>query len=83
MHHASILQANKPLSAGGDVVLMSNEHNGNALLAIELLENRHDVTAGLGVEIAGGFVGKYKLRIVDQRTADSDACCCPPESWVG
>ena len=56
---------------------MCNQHNGNALLAIQLLENRHDLSAGLGVEVARGLIRKDKLRIVDQRTADCDALLLP------
>ena len=62
---------------------MGNDHNRNAMLLIELFKNCHDFTAGLRIEIAGGFVGKYQWRIIDQRAADGDALLLPPDSWVG
>ena len=66
MHHAPVLQSNHSPRKGGNVVLMRDEHNCNALLLIELLETAHDLAAGSRVEIASGFVSQYQLVIIHQ-----------------
>jgi hypothetical protein len=83
MDHAAVLQTDQPPGTGCNIVLVSDKDNGNALLAIELLKNRHDFTAGLSIEIASGLVGKYKLWIVDQRTADGNALLLPAGQLIG
>jgi hypothetical protein len=77
MHHAPVLQSDQAPRKGGNVVLMRDEHNCNALLLIELLENAHDLAAGLRVEIASGFVSQYQLGIIHQGPADRDALLLP------
>ena len=56
----------------GDVGLVGDEHDGVARL-VEALEERHDLDAGLRVEVAGGLVGEQDRRIVHQRARDGDA----------
>ena len=73
MDDTSVLQTNQALGKGGNVVFMGDEYDRNALLLVELLENSHNVAAGLGIEITGRFVRKYKLRIIYQSPANGDA----------
>src|SRR5262245_51608428 len=48
-----------------DVGLMGDEDNSIALL-IEAFEQRHDLFAGFGIEVAGWLVSQNDRRIVDQ-----------------
>ena len=76
--HETILQ-NQPIAhnnvslrISGDVLLVRDHDDGNAVL-VELLENGHDLNAGSAVEIAGWFIRQQHLRIIDQRARDRDA----------
>jgi hypothetical protein len=51
-------------------VLVGDEQHGDAVLAVEALEDLHDLDAGAAVEVAGGLVGQDELRVVDQRARD-------------
>ena len=55
----------------GDIVLVSDQDDGVALL-VEALEQRHDFVAGGGVEVAGGLVGQQDRRVVHQGPGDRD-----------
>jgi len=52
---------------------MRNEHDGLALLLMKLFEDVHDLTAGLGIEVPGGLVGKEDFGIVHEGAGDGDA----------
>ena len=41
----------------GDVGLVGDQHDGVAP-GVQCVEERHDLDAGLGVEVAGGLVGE-------------------------
>ena len=56
----------------GDLCVVGDEDDRAALLA-QLAEQLEDVRAGFRVEVAGRFVGKDDLRIVDQRARDRHA----------
>ena len=61
---------------GGDVGLVRDEDDGDALVA-ELLEQRHDLDAGARVEVAGRLVGE------DERGAGSPARARSPRAAAG
>jgi hypothetical protein len=50
-----------------------HQDHGHFLLAIEPLEDRHNLLAGLGVERAGRLVGQDDPWAVDQRAGDRHA----------
>ena len=56
----------------GDVVFVGDQHDGVAF-AMQAIEERHDLVAGLRVEVAGRFVGEDDRRPIDQRTRDGNA----------
>src|SRR5258705_10295338 len=68
----SIANFNSARCDGGDFRIMSDEHNCPALLAefAKELENRF---TGVGIEVAGGFVGEHEARIIHEGTSDSGA----------
>ena len=49
----------------------------------ELLEERHDLDAGLRVEVAGRLVGEDDLRLADQRARDRDALLLAARELAG
>ena len=57
----------------GDVGLVRDEHDGDAALAVQPLEDAHDLDAGARVEVAGRLVGEEQRRLVDERARDGDA----------
>ncbi len=57
----------------GDVRLVGDEHDRDALRAVELLEHLQDLDGGAAVEVAGRLVGEDQRRPVHQRARDGDA----------
>ena len=51
---------------------MRDEDDRQAVVAIEPLEDVHDLDARSRVEIAGRLVRQQQLRIVDERAGDCD-----------
>src|SRR5580765_6464128 len=58
------------------VCLVRHEHDGHAL-AVELLEEGHDLDAGVRVERAGRLVGEDDQRLGDERARDRHALLLP------
>ena len=66
-YNLSIPKADSPSRIGGDVRLMGDQDNSNTL-AVELLENSHDLQAGLSIQIARRLVSQDQSWVVDQGT---------------
>ena len=60
------------LGAGGDFIAVGDEDDGFAV-GVEFVEEVEDFEAGLGIEVAGGFVGEDEERVVDEGAGDGDA----------
>ena len=60
------------MRVGGDVGFVRDEHDGVARF-VQALEERHDLDAGLRVEVAGRLVGEQDRRVVDERARDRHA----------
>src|SRR5438045_3328098 len=56
----------------GDVALVG-DHDDRVALAVQLLEQPHDLLAGGGVEVAGGLVREQDGGTHDQRAGDGHA----------
>ena len=56
----------------GDVELVGDHHDGDALL-VELLKHAHDFDGGFAVEIARRFVGEEDLGLIHEGARDGDA----------
>ena len=67
----------------GHAALMGYDHDGHAVALVELLEQVHHLHAGLGVEGAGRFVGKYNLRFGDERTGYGHTLALTARQLVG
>ena len=57
----------------GDVVLVRDQQDRDAVLLVETLEDLHHLDAGPRVEVAGRLVGQHDRRVVDQRAGDRHA----------
>ena len=66
----------------GDVRLVGDEDDGVAF-GVKLVEEGHDLVAGLGVEVSGGLVGEDDGRVVDEGTGDGDALSLTAGELVG
>ena len=65
-----------PAGVAGDVSLVGHHHHRDAL-PVEVLEERHDLHAGMRVERAGGLVGQDQDRIIDEGARDGHALLLP------
>ncbi len=66
----AILEPDQALGVRGDIVLVGHQHDGHALLFVELGEQLHDLRAGLGIQIAGRLIGQDQWWMIDQGAAD-------------
>src|SRR5205823_13743978 len=55
------------------VILRVRDNDDSNATLVELLKDGHDLDAGSAVEMAGRFIRKEHLRIVDQRARNRDA----------
>ena len=53
--------------------VVGDHDDGHVLLLVDLVEERHDLVAGLLVEVAGRLVGEQERRIVAERTRHGHA----------
>ena len=60
----------------GHVGLVRDEDDGDPV-PVQLLEHRHDLDAGAGIEVARRLVGQNQDRVIDQRTRDGDPLLLP------
>ena len=61
-----------PGHAGGDGLVVGDDHDGRALL-VQVVEEGQDGGAGGLVQVAGGFVGQHDGRLADQGPGDRHA----------
>src|SRR5258708_37102055 len=68
----SVMQLNTTVGQAGDDWVVSDHHDGTALL-VEFAQEAQDELFVLRVEVACGFVGQNDARIVNQGAGDADA----------
>ena len=66
----------------GDVRLMGDDDD-RVPVRVEFLKKGHDLVAGLGVEVAGRFVGEDDRGPVDEGAGDGDTLALPAGELVG
>ena len=69
----AVAELDDPRAVLGDVHFVRDQHDGDAALHVQLLEDVHDLDAGARVEVAGRLVRQQDRRLVDQRARDRDA----------
>ena len=62
---------------------MRDQDNGSALFPGKAQEQLHHLAGGLGIQVAGGFVGKYHLGIGDKGAGDAHALLLAAAHFVG
>jgi hypothetical protein len=67
---SSVPKSNDSIREPGDFVGMRNHHDGEAVRAIQLQKDAHDLGAGVRIELSSGFVGQKNFRFVDERPCD-------------
>src|ERR1700733_322741 len=77
----AVANANHAISVQCDVRLVRDENNGVALL-VEPCEESHDFFAGLGIEVAGWFIGEENRRTIYESASDRDALALPAGKFV-
>jgi len=68
----AVADGDDAVSVLGDVWLMGDEDDGVSL-GVEVVEEGHDLVAGLGIQVAGGFVGEDDGGPIDEGSGDGDA----------
>ena len=66
--------------AGGafrDFRIVGGDEQGGVSFGADFAEEIEDIAAGVGVEVAGGFIGNDDLGFVDQGTGDCNALLLP------
>ena len=71
--HASVAERHDARAVLGDVRLVRDEHDRQALLAVEPLEDVHHLDARARIEVAGRLVGQQQLRVVHERAGNRHA----------
>ena len=69
----AVAHGEHPVGKRGDIRLMRDDNDRDALLAIECNERLHDLMRGAGIEVASRFVCQQQTRRVDQCPGDGDA----------
>ena len=70
--HLPVADRNHAVGVGRDVGFVCDHDDGVAAF-METREQRHDLDAGLRIEIPGGFIGEQNRWIVHQRSRNGDA----------
>ena len=70
------------LRIGGDVLFV-RDHDDRDPVLVELLKNCHNLDAGAAIEIAGWFIRKQHLWLVDQSARYGDALLLPSGKLAG
>ena len=67
-------------AARGQGVLVGDQHQGRVGHAVHVEHQVNDALSGMGVQVAGGFIGKEHRGLVTKARARATRCCSPPES---
>ena len=62
---------------------MSDDQNGGPELLVKFADQGEDFRAGMGIEIAGGLIGKEHRRLECERAGDGDALALAAGKLVG
>src|SRR5882672_10402770 len=81
--YVAVLERDNTLAILRNIGLVSHHDDADALLAVQALENRHDLDAGAGIERAGGLVGEDDSRVVDQAAGDGHALLLAAGELIG
>src|SRR5829696_6216890 len=80
---AAVAKGDGALRALRDRHVVRDDHDRRSEAAVQVADERQDLFAGAGVEIAGGFVGEQDWRVDGQRASDGDALALAAGELVG
>ncbi len=69
LHDTAVDDAHDTAGIAGDIPVVG-DHDDCLTPAVQFLKNGHDLQAGAGIEVAGGFIGQQDFRLVYQRPGD-------------
>jgi hypothetical protein len=62
---------------------VGDQQHRDLAIAVQPLQDLHDLDAGAAVEVAGRLVGQDQLGSLTSARAIATRCCWPPDSWFG
>jgi hypothetical protein len=71
--NAPVAEADHAAGLRSNIRLVRDQHDGEPAFAVEALEDRHDLAAGLGVERPCRLVGQQHERLIYERPGNCDA----------
>jgi len=71
VHDDPIVDLNDMPGMLGYLWVVGNQHDGDAVFLIQLLEHSQDIFTRMRIEVAGGLVRKNKRRPVDESAGNS------------
>lgn len=83
VHDSSILNLNDVIGQRGDVLIVSDDDQGDLSFLMNGFEQFDNLAAGLRVEIAGRFVSQNDFRIGDEGATDGGALLLASGDFVG
>ena len=78
----AVVKSNNAVGVLRDVGLVGDDEDGVAD-GMQVIEEGHDLVAGLGVEVPGGLVGEDDGGVIDQGAGDGDALALSAGELVG
>ena len=79
----AVAEAEDAVAAAGELKVVGYEDAGESVFAVEALEEGEDAFGGLGVEIAGGFVGQQEFGLGDEGAGYGEALLFPAGELAG
>src|SRR5687767_11190977 len=73
----AVPELDQPRAVFGDIHFVRDEHHGDAVFHVQLLEDVHDLDARPCIEVSSRLVREDDRRLVDQRPRDGDALLLP------
>src|SRR3974390_1676697 len=80
--HLAVFDVDDAVSILGNVMLVRHQDDGVALL-MQAIKQRHDLDAGLRVQVSRGLVGQDDRWAIDQRASDRDSLTLTAGELVG
>src|SRR5262245_5473937 len=79
----SIFEMNVPIAECGDVRIVSHDDDGDSVLPVEPLENRHDLHACARIQRACRFVRENNTGIINERPCNRDTLLLTARKLAG
>ncbi len=71
-------ESNDPLRLLGEFDIVGHQDKCGASTGVQVEEQAHDVLTGLGIQIAGWFIGEENARLIDKGAGQGNALLFTP-----